>query len=141
MTFTLPFTSPEASLARVGGKGMNLAILARAGFAEHVPPGFLITTDAYRAFVEANQIQAPLLALARSVTPDDPAALEAASAEIAALFARGSLPDDVARDRGRNRPKWPGADRWRCAAPSESSRQSTRRRFGIMQQKQRRPWL
>lgn len=40
----LPLASSESTLARVGGKGANLAELARAGF--RVPPGFLITTDA-----------------------------------------------------------------------------------------------
>ncbi|MEN3299422.1 MAG: pyruvate, water dikinase, partial [Pseudonocardia sp.] len=34
-----------------GGKGANLGELTRAGFP--VPPGFVLTTDAYRAVVEA----------------------------------------------------------------------------------------
>ena len=50
-SFTLPFTSPDTTLALAGGKAMNLAELVRAGFP--VPPGFIITTDAYRAFVLA----------------------------------------------------------------------------------------
>lgn len=43
-TFVLPFDSPDATLALVGGKGANLGRMARAGFP--VPPGFLITTTA-----------------------------------------------------------------------------------------------
>ena len=64
-TFILPIASPEATLARAGGKGMNLAVLARAGFP--VPPGFLVTTEAYDAFVEGNQIRASLLSLASRI--------------------------------------------------------------------------
>ena len=66
---TLPFSSLAASLAPAGGKGLNLSELARAGFAEHVPPGFVVTTEAYRAFVAANGFQERLLARARSVAP------------------------------------------------------------------------
>ena len=45
----LPLSSAAASLAIAGGKGTNLAELARAGF--EVPPGFIVTTAAYQAFV------------------------------------------------------------------------------------------
>src|ERR687884_656346 len=92
-TMILPLSSPEATLGRVGGKGANLAELARAGFA--VPPGFLITTGAYRAFVAANQFAGRLLTLASQVVPDDPLALEQASAEIRSFFAHGEVPAAV----------------------------------------------
>jgi pyruvate,water dikinase len=54
----LPLDSPEATLARVGGKGRNLAELLRAGFP--VPPGFLVTTDAHRAAVAAGALPGSL---------------------------------------------------------------------------------
>ncbi len=47
----------------VGGKAANLGALLRAGF--HVPPGFCVTTAAYRAFVEANGLRAGIETLAR----------------------------------------------------------------------------
>jgi rifampicin phosphotransferase len=90
---TLPLSSTEATLLRTGGKGANLAELTRAGF--NVPPGFLVTTDAYRAFVEANDIRPRLLALVQPVQPDDPVALDAVSAEIRALFAAGHVPPEI----------------------------------------------
>ncbi|MXV73135.1 hypothetical protein F4Z99_02520 [Candidatus Poribacteria bacterium] len=40
----------EADLSRVGGKGLNLGKLTRAGF--QVPQGFCVTTDAYRFSVQ-----------------------------------------------------------------------------------------
>ena len=52
--FTLPLNSPQATLANTGGKGMNLARLARAGLP--VPGGFLITTQAYREFVAGSHL-------------------------------------------------------------------------------------
>src|SRR5438067_703981 len=90
----LPFTSSDSTLALAGGKGMNLPSLARAGFP--APPGFIITTDAYRAFVVANQIQDRLLSRVKTIAPDDPVALDAASDEIAALFEKGRVPDEIA---------------------------------------------
>jgi phosphohistidine swiveling domain-containing protein len=83
-----------AGINVMGGKGANLAELVRAGFA--VPPGFVVTTDAYRTFVEANRLQSRILALAKSALPDDPAVLEAASAEIRALFEQATLPGEMA---------------------------------------------
>ena len=91
---TLNFDSPDSSLALAGGKGLNLAALARAGFP--VPPGFIVTTEAYRAFVAANGIQDRLLAVVQGAAPDDPLALESASGQIAALFAAGRIPQDIA---------------------------------------------
>ena len=40
----------EADLSRVGGKGLNLGKLTRAGF--QVPQGFCITTNAYRSSIQ-----------------------------------------------------------------------------------------
>src|SRR5215213_5150059 len=87
------FDTAVASLASVGGKGANLVELTRSGFA--VPTGFIVTTAAYTEFVSANEIAAPLLNLARSLTPNDPVSLDNVSEEIRALFSRGRMPDDV----------------------------------------------
>lgn len=89
----LPFNSSDSTLALAGGKGMNLSILARAGFP--VPPGFIITTEAYRAFVAANQIRDQILSRVKTLAPDDPVALDAASDEIAALFKKGHIPYEI----------------------------------------------
>ncbi|MGB8648785.1 MAG: PEP/pyruvate-binding domain-containing protein [Anaerolineae bacterium] len=78
----------------VGGKGANLGELARAGFA--VPPGFIITTEAYRAFVQAHQLQPRILALARSSSLDDLTALEKGSTAIRILFEQNAMPAEIA---------------------------------------------
>src|SRR5829696_6418062 len=55
----------ENDLARVGGKGQHLGDMARAGLP--VPPGFCVTTTAFRRFVAdsgaAEEIYAALAAL------------------------------------------------------------------------------
>ena len=96
-TLILPLNTETASLFLVGGKGANLARLARAGFP--VPGGFLVTTPAYVAYVAANDLTewAPATAKAAAATaPDDLTALEAASQAIRARFAAGALPPELA---------------------------------------------
>ncbi|MCX6028921.1 MAG: PEP-utilizing enzyme [Chloroflexi bacterium] len=93
LPFILPLSSPDATLPLAGGKGMNLSCLLRAGFP--APGGFIVTTDAYRAYVEANELRYFILATANAAPPDDPIALEAASAAIRGRFAVGSIPREL----------------------------------------------
>src|SRR5574341_2046471 len=91
-TLVLPLHSQASMLATVGGKGANLSELVRAGFP--VPDGFLITTAAYRSFVEDNDLQQQIVDLtARGVGTD----FEAVSAAICQLFEHGSMPPEVPR--------------------------------------------
>src|SRR5258706_13963946 len=95
-TYILPFSSSEATLARVGGKGAHLAHLVQAGFS--VPDGFILTTDAYHAFIDANQLQTRILALVKTVSPDDPDTFEQASAKLYALFDHAAMPAEISAD-------------------------------------------
>ena len=61
-TFVLPFDTLNATLDVAGGKGADLSRMTHAGFP--VPPGFLVTTEAYRAFVQANHLQKQIIDLA-----------------------------------------------------------------------------
>src|SRR5208337_1869738 len=92
--FILKLHSPDATLELVGGKGASLARMALAGLP--VPPGFQITTHAYRRFVSANRLAEAILSAAAQARADDPATLDRASAQIQSLFAQGTLPDDIA---------------------------------------------
>jgi pyruvate,water dikinase len=89
-SFVLPFDSPDASLAVAGGKGTNLSRLVRAEFP--VPPGFFVITEAYRAFVQANQLQPMIVELASR----DPRPTEEVSADIRRLFQQATMPPEVA---------------------------------------------
>lgn len=66
-------------LAECGGKGLNLARLSRAGFP--VPPGFIITTAAYRQMAQAARLDS-LLERLTGLTSDDPETLEREAARV-----------------------------------------------------------
>jgi pyruvate,water dikinase len=87
--------STLATLERVGGKAASLSRLSASGLP--VPPGFHITTSAYRRFVSENQIAAAIVSAAQHVTADQPDSLEASSAEIQSRFATGKMPEEIAR--------------------------------------------
>ena len=88
----LALNDVSATLPLVGGKGASLARMARVGFP--VPPGFLITTEAYRAFIDANALQTPIVALAKDATRST----EDTSKEIRELFGPVSIPPDVLQE-------------------------------------------
>jgi hypothetical protein len=80
----LPLDSPGAPVEVAGGKGANLARLAGQGFP--VPPGFLLTTDAYRAYVAHNRLEGEI----RRALADLPSAeLEIATASTPLRVPRG----------------------------------------------------
>jgi len=90
----LNLDSPDATLEWVGGKGASLARMAAAGLP--VPPGFHITTRAYRRFVSENHLADAILSAAAQAQADDLATLERASAQIQSLVAQGTIPGDIA---------------------------------------------
>ena len=70
------------SVAAVGGKAANLGELIRAGF--DVPPGFCVTTEAYRQAVRGTSVE--------DGTPTDAAAARAAVLERALPAGRSPTP-------------------------------------------------
>jgi len=93
-TYTLPLTAPGAVSETVGGKGAALSEMVRAALP--VPGGFHVTTAAYRAFIDQNDLGAPILAALEAADPAKPASLETASRTIEELFLRGQIPAEVA---------------------------------------------
>jgi len=93
--FTLPLDSPDAALERVGGKGASLARMVTAGLP--VPPGFHVTTEAYRRFVEENHLREGILNAIAGAQANDPATLERASEQIQSLIAHGTMPVGIAQ--------------------------------------------
>ncbi|MGO1048912.1 PEP/pyruvate-binding domain-containing protein [Crossiella sp. CA198] len=82
----LPLGAEQADLATAGGKGESLSILVRAGIP--VPPGFHISTTAYRDFTAG-----PLTTLIHAALTTEP---EDAASTIAAAFARAPFPASTA---------------------------------------------
>jgi pyruvate,water dikinase len=94
--FIVSLSDASAGLSQVGGKGASLARLAAAGLP--VPPGFHVTTTAYRRFVAEHELQEQILAAVSTATPDQPATLEEASSQIGKLFTQSAMPDDIAEE-------------------------------------------
>ncbi|MET7966375.1 rifamycin-inactivating phosphotransferase [Micromonospora sp. NPDC005305] len=85
----------ERQIAIVGGKGAHLGALTRID-GIRVPPGFCVTTDAFRRIMaEAPSIDDRLDQLSR-LKPDDREAIRALSAEIRRTIEGTALPDEVA---------------------------------------------
>jgi pyruvate,water dikinase len=74
--------------ARAGGKGANLGELLRAGLP--VPDGFVVTTDAYTAFIEHRELMSRITEHLRTAAADD-----STGAAIRAEVAAAAVPDDV----------------------------------------------
>ncbi len=89
--FGLGFTADAIpALDDVGGKGINLCKLTVAKFP--VPPGFVVTTEAYRKFVSENNMGERVRALAESIDENNVEELERLSAKIRAIFAENPIP-------------------------------------------------
>ena len=91
--YILPLNTTEATLEVVGGKGRSLAEMANAGF--DVPGGFYLTTTAYRNFIEANDLQAKIIELARPEIGEYTLSFDAASESIQALIGKPDLSEEM----------------------------------------------
>ncbi|MBM3125634.1 MAG: pyruvate, phosphate dikinase, partial [Chloroflexi bacterium] len=91
--FILTLSDPLATLETVGGKGISLAKMIRTGLP--VPDGFHVTTEAYRRFIAANELQSKILAALRMADASLPATLEAASRTIREFFAHPPIPAEL----------------------------------------------
>jgi len=85
----------QTQVAVVGGKGAPLGELSRIE-GIRVPPGFCVTTDAFRRIMaEAPSIDGRLDRLSR-LKPDDREAIRSLSAEIRRTVEAVAIPDDIA---------------------------------------------
>jgi pyruvate,water dikinase len=91
--FVLFLDSPEVTLASAGGKAANLSEMARSNFP--VPPGYVITTAAYRCFVMANGIDARIKELHRGLQANNLAALEKTSRDLCCVFHETLMPKEI----------------------------------------------
>lgn len=74
----------------VGGKAANLGEMSKAGLP--VPPGFVITTDAYEKFLSYNKLRERIESLLSDINVDDIASLKEKSADISNLILKGEMP-------------------------------------------------
>jgi pyruvate,water dikinase len=90
--FTVPLIDARDP-AVVGGKGASLGELTRAGVA--VPPGFVVTVDAFAATLGAVDSSGALRDELSALDAADLAGIAAAAARLRALVTGAELPDDV----------------------------------------------
>jgi pyruvate,water dikinase len=97
VSYTIPF--PQLDKTRVpaaGGKGANLGEMTTAGLP--VPPGFVLTTEAYDDLVEADDLRQLIADLVSKVSAGDPQSSEDASAAIKELFLAAKVPEAIRAD-------------------------------------------
>jgi len=83
-------------LALVGGKSANLGEMVKAGIP--VPPGFAITSYAYKEFIERTGLKSKISeALKEIANSKDPKAFENVSARIRRIIEEEEIPGDIAR--------------------------------------------
>ena len=86
----------RGDVARVGGKGANLGELTRAGLP--VPPGFVITAQAYLQAMDEAGVRSAMQAAAVEVDVDSPEALASAAAGLQDLVRSAGLPERLQQE-------------------------------------------
>lgn len=80
----------------VGGKGANLGEMTAAGFP--VPPGFVVTANAYKRFLEANNLERKIGQFLSSTSASDVNSFAQASVKIKKLLNTSTVPEEVASE-------------------------------------------
>jgi len=90
----VPFASiRRTDVPTVGGKGANLGEMIAAGLP--VPPGFVLTIEAYQQFYDSNELGPRVAAELKRIDPDDPAALDRSAAALREIILGGTVPDSL----------------------------------------------
>jgi pyruvate,water dikinase len=85
----------KKDVASVGGKGANLGELTNAQIP--VPPGFIVTADAYYNFLEKTQIMNQIKKLLNSINPQDSKQLQQVAEEIQQIIIKSAVPDELVK--------------------------------------------
>jgi pyruvate,water dikinase len=80
----------------VGGKGANLGEMTAAHIP--VPPGFIVTVNAYYQFLHESDSSDKILALLKSLNPDDSKQLQQVASKIKKLILVASMPAKIATE-------------------------------------------
>lgn len=86
----------KQDVATVGGKGANLGEMTQAGFP--VPPGFILTAQAYFHFLDEAKLRDDLADLLHGLDVNDSKQLDKSAKEIQHRITRASFPEDIARE-------------------------------------------
>jgi pyruvate,water dikinase len=96
-TYVLWFEEIDKNdLVLVGGKSANLGEMTKAGIP--VPPGFAVTSYAYKEFIERTGLKSKISeALKEVANSKDPKAFEDVSTRIRRIIEEEEVPEDIAR--------------------------------------------
>ena len=83
----------KSDIGIAGGKGANLGELTQAGIP--VPPGFVVTAQAYKYFMDEAGINDQVMSILDAIDINDTKALQAAAEEIKALIIESPIPEDL----------------------------------------------
>ncbi|MFH1285970.1 MAG: phosphoenolpyruvate synthase [Candidatus Micrarchaeota archaeon] len=86
----------KGSIAQAGGKGANLGEMTALGMP--VPPGFLVTSEAYFKFIHANEIEKLIGELTSSLDVHDNVQLNEVSVRVKEAVLNGKIPEDIRTD-------------------------------------------
>ncbi|MCI4348185.1 MAG: phosphoenolpyruvate synthase [Thermoplasmata archaeon] len=81
----------ESDLALVGGKASKLGELVRRGLP--IPPGFVVTTELYQAFVDGTSLRTEIPAALGALDPSNSASVDQASQRIRSAFESTEYPE------------------------------------------------
>lgn len=84
----------STDIDKVGGKGANLGVMAGAGFP--VPPGFCLTAQAYRDFIEETHLGESIQQALAEIDLGNPDQVEALTGHIRNLITAQQVPNDMA---------------------------------------------
>lgn len=92
--FVVNFSSVDkGDIPIVGGKGANLGEMIQAGFP--VPPGFIVTAQAYYHLIEKNKLQPKIKELISEFDPQDSTQLNKISKKIKSLILNSEVPEKI----------------------------------------------
>ena len=77
----------------VGGKGANLGEMTQAGLP--IPPGFVVTAQTYKEFIEKTKIKDKILEIVNSIDTEDTAQLQAKANEVQELIKATEMPEEI----------------------------------------------
>ena len=83
----------KSDIGIAGGKGANLGELTQAGIP--VPPGFVVTAQAYEKFMDEAGINDKVMGILEKTDINDTKALQAASEEIKKIITEAPIPEDL----------------------------------------------
>ena len=94
MPYILNFDECDLSLLPyVGGKNASLGELIRAGIP--VPPGFAVTTEAYRRFINKNNLEKPISILLKDLDPQNIDRVDEVSQAIREMIEQAPVPEGL----------------------------------------------